>query len=147
MVLRYRPHLYLKRAHFAANFAMSTPVLLDPALAWSGHLRRRLDAHPDLAAWLAEAVQQPLTPARIKAWQTELAGPDAPGTPRTHRAKIENVPKRVIGTTLLDPAGQAFPPRHITRRQPAASERPEAPTAAATVQLRWFAGIAPANPG
>jgi len=43
-------------------------------------LRRRLDAHPDLAAWLADAVQQPVTPARLAQWQSELAGPDAPAT-------------------------------------------------------------------
>ena len=36
---------------------MSTPALFAPALAWSGHLRRRLDAHPDLAAWVAQAAQ------------------------------------------------------------------------------------------
>ena len=110
MVLRYRPHLYLKRAHFAANFAMSTPVLLDPALAWSGHLRRRLDAHPDLAAWLAEAVQQPLTPARIKAWQTELAGPDAPGTlpVESCRMVLRKLRERVFNVLIVrDLAGQA----------------------------------------
>ncbi|WP_313464031.1 bifunctional [glutamate--ammonia ligase]-adenylyl-L-tyrosine phosphorylase/[glutamate--ammonia-ligase] adenylyltransferase [Achromobacter sp.] len=59
---------------------MTSSPLLAPALAWSGHLRRRLDAHPDLAAWLADAVQQPVTPARLAQWQSELAGPDAPAT-------------------------------------------------------------------
>lgn len=58
---------------------MSNPSLLAPALAWSGHLRRRLDAHPDLAAWLADAVRQPVTPALMDQWQSELAGPAAPG--------------------------------------------------------------------
>ncbi|MDQ8031284.1 MAG: bifunctional [glutamate--ammonia ligase]-adenylyl-L-tyrosine phosphorylase/[glutamate--ammonia-ligase] adenylyltransferase, partial [Bordetella sp.] len=47
-------------------------------LAWSGHLRRRLDAHPDLAAWLNSAVQQAVTPNVLAAWQAELAGADAP---------------------------------------------------------------------
>ncbi len=75
--MRYRPHLYLKRAHSAAPFAMSTPSTLAPALAWSGHLRRRLDAHPDLAAWLADAVRDPVTPEQIARWQSELAGPQA----------------------------------------------------------------------
>ncbi|ETH39980.1 bifunctional glutamine-synthetase adenylyltransferase/deadenyltransferase domain protein, partial [Bordetella pertussis H918] len=31
---------------------MSSAPPFAAALAWSGHLRRRLDAHPDLAAWL-----------------------------------------------------------------------------------------------
>jgi glutamate-ammonia-ligase adenylyltransferase len=53
---------------------MSKPSLIAPALAWSGHLRRRLDAHPDLAAWLDEAVKQPVTPALMAQWQNELAG-------------------------------------------------------------------------
>ena len=50
---------------------MSSSPMLAPALAWSGHLRRRLDAHPDLAAWLADAVQAPVTPARLAQWQSE----------------------------------------------------------------------------
>ncbi|WP_367351737.1 bifunctional [glutamate--ammonia ligase]-adenylyl-L-tyrosine phosphorylase/[glutamate--ammonia-ligase] adenylyltransferase [Achromobacter animicus] len=54
---------------------MSKPSLIAPALAWSGHLRRRLDAHPDLAAWLDEAVKHPVTPDLMAQWQNELAGP------------------------------------------------------------------------
>lgn len=57
---------------------MTRSDLLAPALAWSGHLRRRLDAHPDLAAWLNSAVQQAVTPKVLAAWQAELAGADAP---------------------------------------------------------------------
>jgi len=57
---------------------MTRSDLLAPALAWSGHLRRRLDAHPDLAAWLNSAVQQAVTPNVLAAWQAELAGADAP---------------------------------------------------------------------
>ncbi|MBO9352559.1 bifunctional [glutamate--ammonia ligase]-adenylyl-L-tyrosine phosphorylase/[glutamate--ammonia-ligase] adenylyltransferase [Bordetella petrii] len=52
--------------------------LLAPALAWSGYLRRRVDAHPDLAAWLETAARHPVTPNSLAAWQAELAGPDAP---------------------------------------------------------------------
>src|SRR3546814_11508449 len=52
--------------------------LLAPALAWSGYLRRRVDAHPDLAAWLETAARHPVTPNALAAWQAELAGPDAP---------------------------------------------------------------------
>jgi len=73
--LQYRPHLYLKHVHpSAALCTMSKPSLLAPALAWSGHLRRRLDAHPDLAAWLDKAVKHPVTPDLMAQWQNELAG-------------------------------------------------------------------------
>ena len=108
--MRYRPHLYLKRAHSAAPFAMSTPSLLAPALAWSGHLRRRLDAHPDLAAWLEQAVPLPVTPARIAEWQAELAGPEAPEVlpVDTCRMVLRKLRERVFNVLIVrDLAGQA----------------------------------------
>ncbi|CAB3697761.1 glutamate-ammonia-ligase adenylyltransferase [Achromobacter marplatensis] len=84
--------------------------MLAPALAWSGHLRRRLDAHPDLAAWLTDAVQEPVTPARLAQWQAELAGPDAtPTLPvDTCRMVLRKLRERVFSTLIVrDLAGQA----------------------------------------
>lgn len=84
--------------------------MLAPALAWSGHLRRRLDAHPDLAAWLADAVQAPVTPARLAQWQSELAGPDAPATlpVDTCRMVLRKLRERVFSALIVrDLAGQA----------------------------------------
>jgi glutamate-ammonia-ligase adenylyltransferase len=84
--------------------------MLAPALAWSGHLRRRLDAHPDLAAWLADAVQEPVTPARLAQWQAELAGPDAPPTLPVDacRMVLRKLRERVFSTLIVrDLAGQA----------------------------------------
>ncbi|MBB1594878.1 bifunctional [glutamate--ammonia ligase]-adenylyl-L-tyrosine phosphorylase/[glutamate--ammonia-ligase] adenylyltransferase [Achromobacter sp. UMC46] len=89
---------------------MSSSPMLAPALAWSGHLRRRLDAHPDLAAWLADAVQQPVTPARLTQWQSELAGPDAPATlpVDTCRMVLRKLRERVFSALIVrDLAGQA----------------------------------------
>ncbi|WP_088148852.1 bifunctional [glutamate--ammonia ligase]-adenylyl-L-tyrosine phosphorylase/[glutamate--ammonia-ligase] adenylyltransferase [Achromobacter denitrificans] len=89
---------------------MSTPPLLAPALAWSGHLRRRLDAHPDLAAWLEQAVLQPVTPARIAGWQSELAGPDAPAVLPVDacRMVLRRLRERVFNVLIVrDLAGQA----------------------------------------
>ena len=84
--------------------------MLAPALAWSGHLRRRLDAHPDLAAWLADAVQAPVTPARLAQWQSELAGHDAPATlpVDTCRMVLRKLRERVFSALIVrDLAGQA----------------------------------------
>ncbi len=49
-------------------------IILEPALRWSGALRRKVDAHPEFASWLEQAVQTPLTPSRIKLWFEEIAG-------------------------------------------------------------------------
>lgn len=89
---------------------MSTPSLLAPALAWSGHLRRRLDAHPDLAAWLEDAVRQPVTPERLAQWQAELAGPGAPAVLPVDlcRQVLRKLRERVFSTLIVrDLAGQA----------------------------------------
>ncbi len=89
---------------------MSNPSPLAPALAWSGHLRRRLDAHPDLAAWLTEAVQQPVTPALMEQWQTELAGPAAGGILPVDvcRMVLRKLRERVFSVLIVrDLSGQA----------------------------------------
>ncbi|WP_025135176.1 bifunctional [glutamate--ammonia ligase]-adenylyl-L-tyrosine phosphorylase/[glutamate--ammonia-ligase] adenylyltransferase [Achromobacter sp. DH1f] len=89
---------------------MSTPSLLAPALAWSGHLRRRLDAHPDLAAWLEDAVRLPVTPERLAQWQAELAGPGAPAVLPVDlcRQVLRKLRERVFSTLIVrDLAGQA----------------------------------------
>ncbi|MBO1016767.1 bifunctional [glutamate--ammonia ligase]-adenylyl-L-tyrosine phosphorylase/[glutamate--ammonia-ligase] adenylyltransferase [Achromobacter sp. SD115] len=90
---------------------MSTPApTLAPALAWSGHLRRRLDAHPDLAAWLNDAVREPVTPAQIARWQAELAGPQAGGVLPVDvcRMVLRKLRERVFNTLIVrDLTGQA----------------------------------------
>ncbi|HLT98583.1 MAG TPA: bifunctional [glutamate--ammonia ligase]-adenylyl-L-tyrosine phosphorylase/[glutamate--ammonia-ligase] adenylyltransferase [Burkholderiaceae bacterium] len=53
---------------------MMQTIILEPALRWSGALRRKVDARPEFGAWLEEAVQTPLTPARLRDWFKELAG-------------------------------------------------------------------------
>ena len=84
--------------------------LFPPALAWSGHLRRKIDAHPDLAAWLELAVQRPVTPTTLAVWQTELAGPDAPEiwSVELCRAVLRKLRERVFSVLIVrDLAGQA----------------------------------------
>ncbi|MEI2416085.1 bifunctional [glutamate--ammonia ligase]-adenylyl-L-tyrosine phosphorylase/[glutamate--ammonia-ligase] adenylyltransferase [Orrella sp. JC864] len=52
---------------------------LAPALQWSGHLRRRLDARPDLRHWLHEAAAHALDEQALQRWFAELAGAPAAG--------------------------------------------------------------------
>lgn len=89
---------------------MTASTLLAPALAWSGHLRRRLDAHPDLAAWLETVVEQAVTPDTLRSWQNELTGPDAPpvlSVPAC-RAVLRKLRDRVFSVLIVrDLGGQA----------------------------------------
>lgn len=47
--------------------------ILEPALRWSGHLRRRTDARPEFAAWLEGAAARPATQEVLRGWYDELA--------------------------------------------------------------------------
>ncbi|WP_251864501.1 bifunctional [glutamate--ammonia ligase]-adenylyl-L-tyrosine phosphorylase/[glutamate--ammonia-ligase] adenylyltransferase [Achromobacter sp. Marseille-Q4962] len=89
---------------------MSTSDLLAPALAWSGHLRRRLDARPELAGWLRTEALQPLTPARLAAWRDALAGTDAAAILPVDacRVVLRQLRERVFCTLIVrDVAGLA----------------------------------------
>ncbi|ARP80972.1 bifunctional glutamine synthetase adenylyltransferase/deadenyltransferase [Bordetella genomosp. 8] len=58
----------------ATATAIGEPAF-DIALAWSGHLRRTLDARPDLRAWLRdEGATRALSADVLQAWRDELAG-------------------------------------------------------------------------
>jgi len=84
--------------------------LLAPALAWSGYLRRRVDAHPDLAAWLEVAARHPVGANTLAAWQAELAGPDAPAVLPVAQCRetLRRLRERVFTTLMVrDLAGQA----------------------------------------
>lgn len=84
--------------------------MFEPALAWSGHLRRRLDAHPGFAAWLREAAAHPLTAATLAQWRQELAGTpaDAVLPVDTCRAVLRKLRERVFCTLIVrDLAGHA----------------------------------------
>lgn len=60
---------------------MPSSDMLSPALAWSGHLRRRLDARPAMRDWLADAASRPVTPETLRGWLAELAGPGSEQAP------------------------------------------------------------------
>ncbi|MVW72257.1 bifunctional [glutamate--ammonia ligase]-adenylyl-L-tyrosine phosphorylase/[glutamate--ammonia-ligase] adenylyltransferase [Bordetella sp. 15P40C-2] len=88
---------------------MSASVLA-PALAWSGYLRRRVDSHPDLAAWLEIAARHAVTPNALACWQAELVGADAPAilpVPQC-REVLRRLRERVFTTLMVrDLAGLA----------------------------------------
>jgi len=89
---------------------MTFADMLEPALAWSGHLRRRLDAHPDLSAWLQTAAGRPVTANVLASWHAELAGPGATETlPVAQcRSVLRRLRERVFAALMVrDLAGAA----------------------------------------
>lgn len=88
---------------------MSSPTSsFDQALAWPGHLRRRLDARPDLGAWLGQAAAEPLTAARMQGWMHELAGGDGALPVDTTRTVLRKLRERVFLSLIVrDLGGQA----------------------------------------
>jgi len=78
---------------------------LKPALTWSGYLRRRVQARPELAEWLAQAARSAVTPEVARAWYRELtdAGVDA-----AVRRVLRHTRERVFCTLMVrDVAGLA----------------------------------------
>jgi glutamate-ammonia-ligase adenylyltransferase len=89
---------------------MPVSCLLDPALHWSGHLRRRLQAHPDLAAWVETAAPHRVTPNKLAAWHAELSGANAAESLPVAlcRATLRKLRERVFCTLMVrDLAGLA----------------------------------------
>ncbi|OZI59803.1 bifunctional [glutamate--ammonia ligase]-adenylyl-L-tyrosine phosphorylase/[glutamate--ammonia-ligase] adenylyltransferase [Bordetella genomosp. 11] len=78
----------------------------DVAQAWSGHLRRTLQARPDLHAWLREeGVTQALTPAVLHAWRDGLAGGDAVLPVAECRAVLRRLRERVFCALMVRDLG------------------------------------------
>ncbi|MDQ2184549.1 bifunctional [glutamate--ammonia ligase]-adenylyl-L-tyrosine phosphorylase/[glutamate--ammonia-ligase] adenylyltransferase [Alcaligenaceae bacterium A4P071] len=89
---------------------MSASVSLAPALVWSGHLRRRLDALPALRTCLEDTVKSPVTPAVLTNWFETLSGAPlgAHLTQERCRAALRQLRERVFCTLMArDIAGQA----------------------------------------
>jgi len=78
--------------------------LLAPALAWSSYLRRRLHAKPELADWLANAAQHPVTESDLRVWQQELSKNIATGTADAHaacRAQLRQLRERAFCVLIV----------------------------------------------
>jgi len=84
-----------------------TDPLLAPALTWSGYLRRRVQARPELAGWLAQAARAPVTPCAVQAGYQELGG--GPGlSPAGLRPALRRLRERVFCALMVrDVAGLA----------------------------------------
>ncbi len=106
-VLKYLSNLRSLPVH---SFIMMQTIILEPALRWSGALRRKVDAHPEFGAWLEQAVQAPVTRARIQQWFEELGGlPDGPTQEDAAlRRTLRQLRQRVFHTLVVrDIAGVA----------------------------------------
>ncbi len=91
---------------------MSQAIILEPALQWSGALRRHLLAHPERQELLACDAAQPLTRRILADWYQELLGdhgaqPRPPARAPLQRA-LRRLRARVFSTVMVrDMAGLA----------------------------------------
>ncbi|GGX29981.1 glutamate-ammonia-ligase adenylyltransferase [Pigmentiphaga litoralis] len=93
---------------------MSDSSLLAPALAWSGHLRRRLNAQPKWADGLADGAQDPLTGETLTTWFEELCArrgvaPAGPLPVADCRAVLRQLRERVFCTIMIRDLGGLAP--------------------------------------
>src|SRR5690606_27120687 len=91
------------------SFVMTQTIILEPALQWSGAVRRKVDAQPEFGSWLERAVQRPISPERIEHWFVELGGtPNTPMPAETLRPALRRLRQRVFhGLAVRDIAGSA----------------------------------------
>lgn len=88
---------------------MTQAIILEPALSWSGALRRKVDAHPDFGDWLQQAVNAPVQRQRMLSWFIELGGTPATPMPAGELRRIlRQLRQRVFYTLVVrDIAGVA----------------------------------------
>lgn len=82
---------------------MSPAIILEPALHWSGALRRKLVANSAFEQWLVNAIEQPVTPETIHAWFDELRrdhGDAVLSLPHIRRV-LRRLRERVFFTTTV----------------------------------------------
>lgn len=88
---------------------MTQPIILEPALAWSGALHRRISADPGFGQWLEAAIQHPVDRQRMQQWFVELGGtPEQPLEAARIRQVLRQLRQRVFYTVMArDIAGVA----------------------------------------
>jgi len=101
----------------ATHAAMSRADLA-PALAWSGYLRRLVDARPQWGQWLEQAAACPVTAQALQAWHDELVSEMAAGASASGgsalpvadaRAVLRRLRERVFCTLLARDVGGLAP--------------------------------------
>lgn len=81
---------------------MTRTIILEPALAWSGALRRKVNANEDFGRWLERAAAEPVDRQRMLEWFTQLGGsPDSHTDPETTRRVLRRLRQRVFFTLLV----------------------------------------------
>lgn len=93
---------------------MTQTIILEPALAWSGALRRKVDAHPEFGSWLAQAATQPLNASRIQEWFLELGGtPNEVMETEALRSVLRRLRQRVFHTLAVRDIAAAAPLQEV----------------------------------
>ncbi len=91
---------------------------LQKALAWSGHLRRRVSVRPELEARLREDAAEPLTSERITQWAqeiaTELNAPAERWDVEQCRAILRKLRSRIFDVLVLRDTSGDTPLEEIT---------------------------------
>jgi len=84
-------------------------IIVEPALRWSGDLRRKLDAHPAFGDWLMQTAEQPLSRKTPALWLAELQARDgAHDDPAILRRQLRQLRTRVFYALMVrDLAGIA----------------------------------------
>jgi len=88
---------------------MTRPIILEPALSWSGVLQRRVNADSSFRQWLEEAAVLPVDRQRILKWYVELGGtPEQALEPAEAKRVLRRLRQRVFHTLMVrDIAGAA----------------------------------------
>lgn len=94
---------------------MSELIIVEPALQWSGALRRRLTANPAFQGWLETAAQHPVDRERINTWFTELQGMASLEDPDTETVRrcLRQLRERVFFTLMVRDISGAAPLQEV----------------------------------
>lgn len=94
---------------------MSQAIILEPALRWSGALRRKIVANAPFERWLVQASTQPVTRKVVHAWFDELRQTDSDTTlsiPDVRRV-LRQLRERVFFATMVRDINHAAPLQEV----------------------------------
>lgn len=96
---------------------MSEFIIVEPALQWSGALRRRVTANPDFQPWLEAAAQHPVSRERIDCWLLELYATTSNDASEvdTVRRCLRQLRERVFFTLMVRDINGAAPLEEVVK--------------------------------